>query len=186
MRNVLSAVGVAFVFAVTAGAQSTTPSQTPPPDPSQSQSAMGSKDKSSKSVTLSGCLREGDEPNTFVLANVDASKLSDMASSGSPAGSTATSSSQAGTSGSSMDNSVKLVGSTNLKDHVGHQIEVTGTMAKKDKAKSKTTGTTGSATGETASDTTSRAGERSASGDKNMHTLNVRSVKMVSASCSTN
>jgi hypothetical protein len=185
MKKTLSAMGLAIAFAVTAGAQSTPPSQTQPPDQPQTKSAMGSKDKA-KSLTLSGCLREGDEPNTYVLANVDMSKMSDTASSSSPAGSTAAPSSQAGTSGSSMDNTVKLVGSTNLKDHVGHQIEVTGTMAKKDKAKSKATGTTGSAAGETASDTTSRAGERGASGDKNMHTLNVRSVKMVAASCTSN
>ena len=196
MKSIVTAAGVALACAVTLGAQSTTPTQT------DQKSSMGSDKKMSKTVTLSGCVREGDVPETYVLANVDMSRMRDTAAHGSSTpsstGSTATggstpSSTASGTSGTSaagsMDaaNSVRLIGSANLKDHVGHQVEVTGTMAPaKDKSKAKGTSGTSSAAGETTSDTTSRAGSMEKSSDKNMHTLNVRSVKMVSANCSTN
>lgn len=198
MKSIVTAAGVALACVVTLGAQSTTPTQT------DQKSSMGSEKKMSKTVTLSGCVREGDAPDTYVLANVDMSRMQDAgtpahgSSPSSSTGSTATggstsSSTASGTSGTSAGgsidaaNSVRLIGSANLKDHVGHQVEVTGTMAPaKDKSKAKGTSGTSSAAGETTSDTTSHSGSMAKSSDKNMHTLNVRSVKMVSASCSTN
>jgi hypothetical protein len=208
MKSILSAGVLALAFAVTLGAQSSSPTQTQSPDQPKSKSTMGSKNMSSKSVTLSGCVREGDEPNTFVLANVDMSEMARMggnaphegtagssAASGTSTGGSTAGQSASGSASGAMDSTktVKLVGSSNLKDHVGHQVQVTGTMTPHGKgAKGKTSGTsgstsaTGSAAGETTTDTTSRAGERGMSGDqKNMPTVSVRSVKMVSANCST-
>jgi hypothetical protein len=66
--------------------------------------------------------------------------------------------------------SYELVGGTNLKAHVGHKVEVTGTMAKMDAGAMAKTGT--------------MAKDKMPS-DQDMQSmkLNVASVKMVSATC---
>ena len=198
MKRILPAVGIALAFAVVATAQT----QYPTDQTAKPKSSMGSK-----TVTLAGCVREGDTPNTFVLANVDLSKMTDMSTRGretnpptaqtdptatppptTPPTQTQTHppTSSTGTSGMASDSAatVALVGGAELKQHVGHQVEVTGVMVPQGKdKKNKTTGTTGSATGETTTDTTSRPGEHGMGKGKNVHTLNVQTVKMVSATC---
>jgi hypothetical protein len=198
MKRIIPSVCLAFACAVTLGAQSTGTGQSTDPYGSQ----KSSSDKSDKSVSLTGCLQEGDTPGTFVLANVDASSLSDMGREhgsmtqrpsdpsrpsdpterpSDPASPPATGTSGAGASASS-GMKVELTGgaSANLKQHVGHQVEVTGTMAGGAKDSSSATGTSGS-TGST--DTTAATREGSM-GDKNVHKLTVKSVKMISSNCS--
>jgi len=75
-----------------------------------------------KTLTLTGCLQTGTEPNTFVLNNVT------------PGGKETTS-----TPGAKPDELAKTEPSyilspdakVSLKEHVGHKIEVTGTLAAK-------------------------------------------------------
>jgi hypothetical protein len=75
-----------------------------------------------------------------------------------------------------MGNSYKLTGGTNLAAHVGHQIEVTGTIAPSSGA---TTGTSsGTSTPSTTGTSSSASGMSHAA-----QTLNVSSVRMISASC---
>lgn len=155
MKRILPAVCLAFAVAVAANAQSTSPTtQQQPTDRTQDQSQMRS---GQKSVTLTGCVRQGDESNTFVLANVDASELN-RATSGQPGAHTGTTAgtetgtqpgtttsgtgttgSPAGTTGDATAgsrmgrdaaNEVQLVGAgnVNLREHVGHRVRVTGTM----------------------------------------------------------
>jgi hypothetical protein len=162
-----SLIAVAFAAGLSA--------QTPPPQTEKQYPDKKATDaRGGKTVTLSGCLREGEEPNTFVLANVDSTALPQR-----PAGSP---SEPAGTAGASAATAtVKLIGSTdiNLKPHVGHKVEVTGMFVPQGQGAKRPTGTAGS-TPETTSDTTAREREKGAGGE---HRLNVRSLKHVSESC---
>ena len=76
-----------------------------------------------KDVTLSGCLQAGTEPNTFTLKNVTYTQA---------AGSETTPPELA-----KVDTEYRLAADAkvNLKNHVGHKVEVTGmfTAQKKDK-----------------------------------------------------
>jgi hypothetical protein len=63
----------------------------------------------------------------------------------------------------------------NLKDHVGHQVSVTGTLAPASSMSSGATGTAGSPS------SSPSAGSAS---DQPKHKLTVSSVSMVSSSCS--
>lgn len=175
MRRIIPSVCIALAWAVTLGAQSAGTGQAT--DPYQK---MSSGDKT---ATLTGCLREGETPGTYVLTNVDASALRDLER-GTAAGATAERPSTppatgtSGTGSADQDTKVELTagGNVNLNEHVGHQVEVTGMLAwgKKDD-RTGTTGTTGS---------TGTPSATAGMGDKNVHKLNVRSVKMVSATCS--
>ena len=66
-----------------------------------------------KSVKLTGCLESGSEPNTYMLKNVS---MADSGSSGAP------------NEMARSESSFRLIaeGNVNLKDHVGHKVEVTG------------------------------------------------------------
>jgi hypothetical protein len=112
-----------------------------------------------KAVTIVGCLRAGETPNTFVLANVkDESAARMPATDPNPANPPATppanppatppqDPSSIGTTG--MANEVKLIGAPadlDLSKHVGHTVAITGSWAPMAKA-DRPTGTTGAATG---------------------------------------
>jgi hypothetical protein len=156
-----TALLVAAGFAVSLGAQTPPPSPQPstPDQPKPAEKRMGSAD--AKSVTVTGCVREGDMPNSFVLANADVSSIPGLSS-----GSSAT-----GTSGSASTATLGLTSSgVDLKPHVGHKVEVTGTVAP---AMGRPSGTSG----------TPEAGAPSA-GDKDKKAkINVTAVKHVSDSC---
>lgn len=92
-------------------AQAPPPAQTPPP-------AQPSAEKGS--TTLTGCLKAGTEPDSFILTNI------------SGAGSEAAQKTAPGEL-ARADVSYKLTADSGvkLKDHVGHKVEVTGTLAGK-------------------------------------------------------
>jgi hypothetical protein len=145
MKRLFTGTCLAAFCAVTLSAQ--TPSQPPASAPPQD---------TMKTVTATGCLRAGEQPNTFVLSNV---KWADKA-----AGATGTS----GTAAPAMaGSSLKLVGSgaSQLTEHIGKTVEVTGTIADK-----------------SPSAAAPPAGEP-AKPAKDEPTLNVRTAKMVSSSC---
>ena len=127
MKRVFTGTFLAAICAATLSAQ--TPSQ---PPASTSQDTM-------KTVTATGCLRAGDQPNSFVLSNV---KWADKAPGSTATGTSGTAASPAPTS------SLKLVGApagVQLTEHIGQTVEVTGTLGDKDKSPS-AAGTTGEAT----------------------------------------
>jgi hypothetical protein len=155
-----TALLVAAGFAVSLGAQTPPPPQPSTPDqPKPAEKRMGAGD--AKSVTVTGCVREGDMPNSFVLANADVSSIPGLSSptagtAGSPGAATAT----LGLTSSGVD----------LKPHVGHKVEVTGSLAASAPRPSGTSGTP-------------EAGAPSA-GDKDKKAkINVTAVKHVSDSC---
>ena len=167
MKHVFAGTCLAAAFAVSLAAQ--TPAQTP-----------AQSDRDDKTVTLTGCVRTGAEPGSFVLANV---KHADK--------STGTEPSVTGTSGTAgmakgLENSTieleDAPSSVKLSEHVGHTVQVTGEIDKdSDHAMGRpsTAGATG--TSGTAGEQT---GARSASTGKPDHSLKVKTLTMVSASCS--
>jgi hypothetical protein len=137
--------------------------------------------KSAQTVTIAGCVKEGDTASSFFLTNVDANALAAHHGSGAtgtagtppaPAGSSATA---PGTTTVALISS----GDIDLKKHVGHKVEVTGTIAPTKPEPGSAAGTAGTPS----SDTTAREAGK----DKSMahaHKLNVKSVKHVSETCS--
>ena len=147
MKRLFTGTCLAALCAVSHTSQ--TPSQ---PPASASQDTM-------KTVTATGCLRAGDQPNSFVLSNV---KWSDKAA-GAATGTSGTAAAPAPSA-----TSVKLVGAPageNLTEHIGHTVEITGSIAPKSPSAAPP------------------AGEQTARKDKDEPSLNVRTVKMVSSSC---
>ncbi len=150
MKRVIAGTFMATVFAVGLSAQAPAPQSQPQSQPAESKDAA-------KNVTVTGCLKAGDTPESFMLS--DLKWASDKA---------------VGTAGSAAPaisaTSVKLVGSPSsgkLADHVGHTIEVTGSIEKADKAPS------------AAADPAAKPPASSSSAPA----LNVRNVKMVAATC---
>jgi hypothetical protein len=161
MKRFFAGTCLAAVCAVGVSAQ--TAGQTPAQSPAA---------KDDKAVTVTGCLRAGEQPNTFVLANAKW----DGKDSPSSATGTSGAAGAAAAGASAADKTIKLIGSpagTQLSEHVGHTVQVTGKLA----GMSSMTGTTGSGTG------TGTAGSATAGSRPAQPSLNVESVKMVSTSC---
>jgi hypothetical protein len=160
-------------------------------------------------ITVAGCLQSGDSSSTagstastadapgmsgFMLTNVrmNGSATSPSTTSETRGGTTAGSS--AGRTAANMPSSLTLEGdAAQLRPHVGHQVEVTGTVAGgrgRNNTGSTATGTTaGRGTGTTATETsggtaTGESGNgRRMRGRGGMRTLRVESVKMIASSC---
>jgi len=150
MKRVIAGTFMATVFAVGLSAQAPAPQSQPQSQPAESKDAA-------KNVTVTGCLKAGDTPESFMLSDLKwgSDKAVGTAGSAAPAISAT---------------SVKLVGSPSsgkLADHVGHTIEVTGSIEKADKAPS------------AAADPAAKPPASSSSAPA----LNVRNVKMVAATC---
>jgi hypothetical protein len=180
MRSALwSGFLAAIVCAVTVGLVAQAP-----PSSSASQSA--------KKVTFSGCIERapsesGSTASTsaspaFILANASPA----ASGSGSASGSTSPSGS-VGTSGAAKAAAKYRLeaDASKLSPHVGHKVEITGTVEEQSGSGSSRSGTTTSGTttsGTTASGTTT-SGTSSASA-MDAPKLKVDSVKMVSSTCS--
>ncbi len=183
MKRTLMATGVAVAFSA-ALAFAQTPSST---DQSSSKSSKHQR-SSREEVTLTGCLQQGSTPNTYLLTNVQQETTG-------TSGQSASSSSQSSTSGSSSSESVELLAGrrTNLKEHVGHKIEVKGYPAGMEEPGSQS-GSSSSSSGTSGQSSTSGSGQsgsmsgmsgsQSSSSTTPEHRVRVSSVKMISSSCS--
>jgi hypothetical protein len=145
--------------------------------------------KTGEMVKLTGCLQTDPSGKGYILTNVTegGEKTSGEATSSSSSGTEG----QSGVSGaqgtSGMENNVELVAAKNveLKDHVGHRVEVTGTTAGKAKnlKGSMGSGGTGSETGTSGSSgsmTSSTTGSNSWAGQR----IKVDSIRHIADSCS--
>ena len=161
MGRLLTAAVVAAICTTGLAAQSTQTAQT--------------KDETQKVpvLTVSGCLRNGDEPSTFVLTNV---KWLDKAS---------TEKSAVGTSGSDADTSgatVRLVGTPSgvrMSEHVGHTVEITGTLV--DEVAPRPKPETEQAAQPAPQQPPQPPSQQPA--PKSGHTMNVRTIKMIGENC---
>jgi hypothetical protein len=172
MKRTASGIGIAAVFglAVSLGAQTTS-------------STTQTKSSDEKEITVTGCLQRDSSGSGFVLANAmvdDGMKSSSSGATGTTGGtSTATSTTGSATGATSATpdsmNAYKLEGSSSdLEKHVGHKIQVTGRAPSMNSSTSSTTTTTGTTGSTTTGATTKETSKR----------LDVKSVKMISSSCS--
>jgi hypothetical protein len=150
MKRVLAGSFVAAAFAVSLSAQDAPP---------QSQPMQESKD-AAKTVTVAGCLKAGETAESYLLSDLKWGQDKAVGTSGSATPSTPP----------VAATTLKLIGSpsTKLSDHVGHQVEVSGTIG--DKA-DKPAGATDPAA-------------RPAPAAGAQASLNVRNVRMIAANCS--
>jgi hypothetical protein len=231
MKRVITATCLAASFAVGLAAQSTgtagtagttgTAGATAPDPQAGSQRGGGPR-------TVTGCLRAGDTAGSFTLTDVTMQGAGGgagaTAGGGATAGATkggttagtatggATGTGTAATGGQArppMSINLTAESSVDLKPHVGHKVEVTGTMAGGRPGGASGAGTTGTATGTTAGGTTAgtgTAGAGTATGTgtgstsgtgtagatgtgqgarpMGMRTMTVTSVRMIAESCS--
>jgi hypothetical protein len=168
IKRLLAATAVALLWSVDPTAQSAG---------AQVQS-QESKEKE-KIVTVTGCLRAGEEPNTFVLTNVKwRSQDKTGSSTTGTTGATGTEDSQP------APVTLRLVGAPSgvrMSENVGHTVEITGVLV--DEAQPRPTVPTPDpvATG-TGGDQTSRTKSPQQT-PKSEQTLNVRTVKMLEEGC---
>ncbi|HEX5475214.1 MAG TPA: hypothetical protein VFX12_11170 [Vicinamibacterales bacterium] len=189
---------VASAFAAFAvGVAAQTPQQNPPSQTPTTQSPTTQNPTSesesgmqhgNRTVTLTGCLREGDTADTFKLDDVQWKGRTGSSMTTEPNESSAT-----GTSGSSSQSasqasqSVTLKSSSDvdLKQHVGQKIQVSGTL-------SRAVGTTGesnpsmnppSSNPANPTPETNPSSESSMSQSHGNRTVNVTTVKMLSETC---
>jgi hypothetical protein len=168
MKRVLTGTFLAATFAVGLSAQSPTPSSPPStspssPSPSAQSPSYEPKDAAKGGVTVTGCLKAGDSADSFILSDL---KFTDKKAPGA-----------VGTSGSApvpaaiaSATTLKLnPGTAKLTDHIGHTVEVTGAVGAKADA--------GAATPPADAAASPRASASSGP------SLDVKSVKMVSETC---
>jgi hypothetical protein len=180
MKRTFPSLCFAAVFAVGLSAQ--TPAQTPQnPTTNPAPSSMAGQ---KNTVTLTGCVKAGEEPNTFVLSNIKTDADHATGTSGSTA---------AAAMPDLKGQEVRLIGapaSVDLSKHVGHTVSVSGMMAPQ--AGMTPRGTTGAPSTTTPStnppSTTEPANPSAARPSMDMnkaaHSFNVSSLSMVSATCS--
>ncbi len=122
-----------------------------------------------KSVTVTGCLKAGDSPDSFTLSDL---KWSDKAKTSSAAGAVGTSGSTTIPAAVASATTLNIIPSAtiNLIEHVGHTIEVTGPVNDRDKA-------------DRAASTTSPDPGSMKPSTSTSPTVEARTVKMVAETC---
>jgi hypothetical protein len=172
MKQVLTGTCLAAAFAVGLSAQ--TP-QTPPtaqtPQPQTPQTAAAGQDRdAAKTVTVSGCLKAGSSSDSYILSDLKWGGAS------AASGAVGTSGTAPAAIGSATTLTIKPKGDAKLSEHVGHQVEVSGTVAAADKGAS---AARPSSPADPAAPPSASAGA-SASGPA----FEARTVKMLSQTCS--
>lgn len=179
-RHIFATCGVFAIAGLTAAAQSPTTQ----PGSSPQRSGTGS------SMTVTGCLTSPGGSSSsaasssaagaqYILTNAESGS---GASSSSPSATPPSSSPSASRAGSGTSYVLKAEGSSaNLSEHVGHKIQVTGTLDSGSESS-----TSPSSPGSTQPGSTAPSGQSGASrsaGAMGMQTLKVTNVTMISSSC---
>ena len=178
MKRVFIATCMAAACAIGLSAQQTATSTMP-----QSGRRMGGP------MTVTGCVKAGDTSGTYMLTNVQRND-SGMGSGATTTGGAATTTGGSATGqgmGRGMGQIMLSSGApdVDLSAHVGHKVEVTGTMSGgRGRMGSGAATTTGAASGSTttseAAGATTTAGQ---GGSRGTRSMTVTSVKMISADC---
>ena len=163
MKRVITGSFLAAAFAVGLSAQTTPPQTTPPPAHRSRPCRSPALAADSKNVTVTGCLKAGDSADSFTLSNPKFGGSKGSGAVGTSGATGAGAPPAALASASTL--TIKPSSSTKLTEHVGHQVEITGSVAESKSAAP-------------ADPASSRPA--AASGP----TIEARSVKMVSATCS--
>lgn len=141
--------------------------------PEQKPSEKQMPSKSGQTVTITGCVREGDTPNSFLLANVDPKALAAQPGTAGTAGTPPPPAGAAATAAATTSVLLISTADIDLTKHVGHKVEVSGMIAPA-KPEAGAAGTAGTPTTEAEKDKSKAPA----------HKLTVRSVKHISESCS--
>jgi len=186
MKRVLTATCFAMACAVGLAAQQTTGTT----GSTEDQSGQGRGPR-----TVTGCLRAGDTAGTYMLTDI---QMANRATTGTTTGGgttttgggTTTAGGGTTATGESGQRPTSLTlnpeSGVDLKAHVGHKIEVTGTMEGR-RGGETTSGTGGTTTTGGGSTTTGGGTGQTTTGGQartGSPTMNVTSVRMVSESCS--
>jgi hypothetical protein len=212
MKRVLTATCLAASFAVGLAAQSTGTAGTPTAGTAgtTAQDPQPGQGRGGGPRTVTGCLRAGDTAGSFMLTDV---VMQGRAGAGDPApagtgtagaGATAGGATAGGGQGG-PPTSITLTADSgvDLKAHVGHKVEITGTPAGGGRRGGAGAGTTGTATGTTAGTGTTASGTATGTGTgstsgtgtagatgtgqgggRGPRAMTVTSVRMISESCS--
>jgi hypothetical protein len=220
MKRVFTATCLAATFAVGLAAQSTGTAGTAG---AATQDPQAGSQRSGGPTTVTGCLRAGDTAGTFMLTDVVMTGRPGAAGTAGGTGTTAGTTTGGTTAGTATGGTTAGTGTAtggaaaagqgtanrsitltadstiDLKEHVGHKVEVTGTLAgaRGRTADAATTGTatggttgTGTATG-TGTTSTSGTGTGAATGTgqgqgagRGQRNMTVTAVKMIAQSCS--
>lgn len=173
MKRVFMATCIAAACAVGLSAQTGTPT-------AQSGRQGG---RMSGPMTLTGCVKAGDTSGTYMLTNIQRSDTG-MGSSGATTTTGAATTTAGGGTGAGMGqgmgrgmNQIMLnaSGDVDLSAHVGHKVEVTGTMSGGRRGGG---AEMGAASGSMAGGATTMG-----QGGRGMRTMSVTSVKMISTEC---
>jgi hypothetical protein len=167
MKALFSTACLAAAFVIALPAQSSQGQTTP--DQKETQKAQ--------ILTVTGCLRAGIEANSFVLSDLQ------WIGSETPAGTTGTPPRGAPPAAASAV-TLRLVGApggVRLSEHVGHKVEITGSLIDEAVPIAGPAAIARAGTG-TGGDQTSRTGEAKSQAQPEP-TLNVRTVKMIADKC---
>jgi len=184
MKSVFTAACIAAACAVGLSAQ-----QTPTTGSASTTTAQsGRQGRMGGPMTLTGCVKAGDTSGTYMLTNVqrnDTGMSSGSTTTG--AGSTTTSGASGATTGQGMGRGMGQLmlnasSDVDLSAHVGHKVEVTGTMARGGRGAMSSGGATTTAGAETGAASGSTAGQ-GRMGRGGTRSMNVTSVKMISTEC---
>jgi hypothetical protein len=135
-------------------------------------------------VTVTGCLRSGEEPSTFVLSNVK--WLNKGTAETKPPEATGTAGKDAPSSGATL----RIVGSPSgvrMSEHVGHMVEITGTII--DEAGAQPSRPPAQLSNPQPMPPTSEqnppppSAQPTRPAPKAEHTVNVRTIRMIGESC---
>jgi hypothetical protein len=181
MKLVFMATCIAAACAVGLSAQQTATSTT---------AQSGRQGRMGGPMTLTGCVKAGDTSGTYMLTNVQRGDTGMGSGSATTTAGAATTTAAGSGMGQGMGRGMNQImlnakGDVDLSAHVGHKVEVTGTMSGgrgRMGGGAATTTAGGSTTGETsaASGATTTAGQ---GGGRGMRTMSVTSLKMVSTDC---
>ncbi|HEY2431300.1 MAG TPA: hypothetical protein VGI12_01415 [Vicinamibacterales bacterium] len=190
MKRLLTAMGCVAAFAVGLAAQSTATGTSGAASQSATTQA-GQRGGGPRTIT--GCVKAGDTADTYMLTNIEGmgGRGAGAAASSTTASTSGSATSDTAAAGAAMQGGRGMTSlmlsadsSVDLKAHVGHKVEVTGSLAGggrrggTDAAAGSTT-TSGTASGTNAAGTTGTEG-----GARGMRSMTVTSLKMVSDSCS--
>jgi hypothetical protein len=174
MKRVLTGSCLAAAFAVGLAAQTpspSTPPQTTPQTPPSAASPSSQDRDSAKAVTVTGCLKAGDSSDSFILSD-----LKWGGSKGSSTGAVGTSGSAPAAIGSATTLKIVPSGGAKLSEHVGHQVEISGTVGDSDKGSSRSAAP--------ADPSAPRPSAPAGASASSAPTFEARTVKMVSQTCS--
>ena len=180
MRRVFMATCIAAACAIGLSAQQTGTSTT---------AQSGHQGRMGGPMTVTGCVKAGDTSGTYMLTNIQRGDTGMGSGATTTAGGATTTAGSGAATGQGMGRGMSQIMLTSAADvdlsaHVGHKVEVTGTVSGGRGRPSSGAATTTEAGGTTTAGSAS-AGAAGTTGEQGhaMRTMNVTAVKMISTEC---